>query len=148
MLWLVLISWSKEGRKLSWPGWLGETPRWFARPKTVTHPSIDCGSQELNSRLSIRESNARATRLPSHMMQLWCQQKQLELKTFLLNINCTQVATSVHWHHPQRGRNGPICCCMTLLQRARYNAFSMGRKCVHGNLDLWPWHSISSTRGT
>jgi len=26
------------------------------------------------------------------------------------------------------------------LQRARYNAFSMGRKFVAGDHDLWPWH--------
>ena len=63
-LWLVLISRSAEDWRLSWPGWLGEilskqvglSPfikrlstdtvcawfklRWFARPKTVTHPSI------------------------------------------------------------------------------------------------------------
>jgi len=39
-LWLVLISRTAEGRKLSWPGWLGEILRWLARPKTVTHPSI------------------------------------------------------------------------------------------------------------
>jgi len=26
---------SPEGRRLSWPGWLGEILSWFARPKTV-----------------------------------------------------------------------------------------------------------------
>jgi len=35
-LWPVVISHPAEGRRLSWPEWLGETPRWFARPKTVT----------------------------------------------------------------------------------------------------------------
>jgi len=40
-LWLVLISRPAEGRRLSWPGWLGEIPRWFACPKTVTHPSTN-----------------------------------------------------------------------------------------------------------
>jgi len=37
-LWPVLISRPAEGRRLSWPRWLGEMPGWFARPKTVTHP--------------------------------------------------------------------------------------------------------------
>jgi len=40
-LWPVLISRSAEGRRLSWPGWLGEILSWFARPKTVTYPSIN-----------------------------------------------------------------------------------------------------------
>jgi len=35
-LWLVLVSRPAEGRRLSWPGWLGEILRWFARKKTVT----------------------------------------------------------------------------------------------------------------
>ena len=30
---------SPEGRRLSWPGWLGEILSWFARPKTVIRPS-------------------------------------------------------------------------------------------------------------
>jgi len=34
-LWLVLISHPAEGRRLSWPGWLGETLRWFACPIPV-----------------------------------------------------------------------------------------------------------------
>ena len=38
-LWLVLISRPAEGRRLSWHGWFGEILRWFARPKTITHPS-------------------------------------------------------------------------------------------------------------
>ena len=36
-LWPVLISPAAEGRRLSWPEWLGEIPRWFARTKTVTY---------------------------------------------------------------------------------------------------------------
>jgi len=28
-LWLVLISHPAEGRRLSWPWWLDEIPRWF-----------------------------------------------------------------------------------------------------------------------
>ena len=32
---LVLISCTTDGRRLSWPGWLGEILRWFA------HPSIN-----------------------------------------------------------------------------------------------------------
>ena len=38
-LWPVLIFRPAEGRRLSWPGWLGETLRWFGRWKTVAHPS-------------------------------------------------------------------------------------------------------------
>jgi len=33
-LWLVLISRPAEGRRLSWPGWLGDILRWFAQPST------------------------------------------------------------------------------------------------------------------
>jgi len=58
-LWPVLISLRDEGRRLSWLGWLGEILRWFARPKTVTHPSsISRCDRELNSRPSSRKSNA------------------------------------------------------------------------------------------
>jgi len=49
---LALISRPAEGRRLSWPRWLGEILRWFARPKTVTHPSICRGCRELNLRPS------------------------------------------------------------------------------------------------
>jgi len=38
-LWPVLISCPTEGRRLSWPGWIGVILRWFIRPKTVTHPA-------------------------------------------------------------------------------------------------------------
>ena len=64
-LWPVLISRPDEGRRLSWPRWIGEINllMWFApfppTPKTVTHPSISRGRgrPELNSRSSA-ESNA------------------------------------------------------------------------------------------
>jgi len=39
-LWLVLISCPTEDRRLSWPVRLGEILRWFAHPKTVTHPLL------------------------------------------------------------------------------------------------------------
>ena len=65
-LWLVLISRLAEGRRLSWPGWLVEIPRWFDRPKTVIHPSVCRGGRELNPRPSSRDSNALTTRLPSN----------------------------------------------------------------------------------
>jgi len=35
-LWQVLISRSAEGRRLSWPGWLGEILMRFAHPKMVS----------------------------------------------------------------------------------------------------------------
>ena len=44
-------------------GWLGKILQWFARPKTVTHPSISRGGRESNSWPSSRESNA-LTRIP------------------------------------------------------------------------------------
>ena len=53
-LWLVLISRRAEGRLQSWYGWLGEILRWFARPKTVTHPSICRGNRTRNHRVSSR----------------------------------------------------------------------------------------------
>jgi len=65
-LWLVLISRSAKGRRLSWPRWLGEI-LWFARPKTVTHYSIYLSGWELNPRPSSRESNALTTRLRIHL---------------------------------------------------------------------------------
>ena len=35
-VWPVLIFRPAKGRRLSWPGWLGEILRWFAHPTTVT----------------------------------------------------------------------------------------------------------------
>jgi len=61
-LWLVRIFRPTEGRRLSWPGWLGEIPRWFIRPKTVTHPR-GCGKS--NSRPLSRKCDA-LTRRQSH----------------------------------------------------------------------------------
>jgi len=37
-LWLVLISRPAEGRRLSWPGWLGEILRWFIRRRRSLIP--------------------------------------------------------------------------------------------------------------
>jgi len=59
----VLISRHAEGRRLSWPGWPGEIPRWFACQKTITHASSIRGGEESNSS---NESNALTTRLLSH----------------------------------------------------------------------------------
>jgi len=56
-LWPVLISRHAEGRRLSWPEWLGEILRWFARSKAVTHPSICRGGRKLSRQSSSRESN-------------------------------------------------------------------------------------------
>jgi len=39
-LWLVLTSRPAEGRRLSWPGWLGEILRFFAR-RRLTHPGTN-----------------------------------------------------------------------------------------------------------
>jgi len=66
----VLIFRPTEGRRLSWPGWLYEILRWFARPKTVTHPSTSRGGRESNSRPSSRKSNVLTTELTSHLVNL------------------------------------------------------------------------------
>ena len=55
-LWPILISRHGEGRRLSYSGWLGETLRWFAGPKTASHRSISRGGRESKSRPSIRNS--------------------------------------------------------------------------------------------
>ena len=65
-LWPVLISRPTEGRRLSWPEWLCEIQRWFARLKTVTHTSTNHNGQESDLRPSSRNSNAITTRPPSH----------------------------------------------------------------------------------
>ena len=52
-LWPVLISHPTEGRRLSSSGWLGEIPTWFARLKTVTHPSTSRGGRGSSSRPSL-----------------------------------------------------------------------------------------------
>jgi len=39
-LWLVLISRPAEGRRMSWPGWLGEILRWFARRRRSPIPVL------------------------------------------------------------------------------------------------------------
>jgi len=46
----LLISRLSAARRLSWPRWLGEILRWFARPKAATRPSISRGGRESNSR--------------------------------------------------------------------------------------------------
>ena len=38
-LWLVLVSFPTEGRRLSWPGWLGEILRWFIRQRRPPIPA-------------------------------------------------------------------------------------------------------------
>jgi len=65
-VWLVLISHTTEGRRLSWRGWFDEILRWFARPKTVIHPSTSHGGWESNSQPSSRKSSTLTTRLLSH----------------------------------------------------------------------------------
>jgi len=66
---------------------------------------------------------------------------------------CTAVTPSP----PRRRRNGVVFCCMTLFaaygarltmhcQRGWLSSFSFFF--VPGDLDLWPWHSNSSERGT
>ena len=44
-LWPVLITRPAEGRRLSWPRWLGEIRRWFAGSKTLTHPGVSRGGR-------------------------------------------------------------------------------------------------------
>jgi len=39
-LWLVLISRPAEGRRLSWPGWVGEILRWFIRQRRSPIPVL------------------------------------------------------------------------------------------------------------
>ena len=78
---------------------------------------------------------------------IWYLEKiKLELKIFYQTQ--TTLSHTVHSHHPRQQQNGPICCCRCYLQRLCYSAFSMGRKFVPGDLDLWPWPSNSSKRGT
>jgi len=57
---LVFISRPTEGRRLSWPGWLGEILRWFIRPKTIAHRR---GGGESKSRPLSRKSDAITRRL-------------------------------------------------------------------------------------
>ena len=78
---LVLISRLAGGRRLSWPRWLGEILRWFARPKTVTHPSISRGGRESNPRPSNGESNALTTRPRSRVVLT-----SLEADTYLQQV--------------------------------------------------------------
>jgi len=66
--WPVLSSCPAEGRRPSWPGWLGEILRWFGHPKMVTNSSTSGGSWESNLRASSRESSA-LTRRPSHFYE-------------------------------------------------------------------------------
>ena len=49
-LWLVLISRPAEGRRLSWPRWLGEILRWSVYlSKTVSHPSTNQAQRRVTS---------------------------------------------------------------------------------------------------
>jgi len=64
-LWLVLIFRPREGRRLSWPGWMLHTKsELVCRPKTVTHPSTNRPivlRLESNSRPLSRKSDALTT---------------------------------------------------------------------------------------
>jgi len=64
---LLLISRPAECRRMSWPGWFGEILRWFARPKTGTHPSNSRGCRQSNWWPSNREFKALTIRLPSRL---------------------------------------------------------------------------------
>ena len=59
---------SAEGRRLSWPGWLGDKLRWLARPKTVTHPvlAVAAGNRTLDVRVASPTPCKLTTRLPIH----------------------------------------------------------------------------------
>jgi len=82
--------------------------------------------------------------------------QKLEPKDVLPNINRIQLSS--HFTHavcaltssPPPGSNGMVLSATEwrYLQRAHYNAFSVWRKFVPGDLDLWPWHSNSSEWGT
>jgi len=50
--------------------WLGEILTWFARPKTITHPSTNRCGRESNSRPSTRKSSVIASGPPSHRVSL------------------------------------------------------------------------------
>jgi len=82
-------------------------------------------------------------------------QLQVTSKDILPNIDRQQAAVSVHVRHPvSSGCDGmvPSAAGCRHLQRSAYatpyNALSMGRKTPCVDLDLWPWHSNSSERGT
>jgi len=91
-LWLLLISRPAEGRRLSWLGWLDEILRWFARPKTVTHPSTSRGGRESNLQPSSRESNALTTRPPNHRVPVIVFLVKLNLQNYTVNhiIQCNR----------------------------------------------------------
>jgi len=58
---------------------------WFARPKTVTHPSISRGGRELNSRPSSRESNALTTRPAVHPVSaIFCEKDSKNTTTTMM----------------------------------------------------------------
>ena len=65
-LWLVLISRPApaEGRRLSWRMWFGEILRWFARPKTISHPSTNRARRRVTSLIRQRCNYRYATPPP------------------------------------------------------------------------------------
>jgi len=48
------------------------------------------------------------------------------------NTDDTLSALSVHSHHPQQRRNGPVCCCMTLFS-------SSALQCNFNEEEIRPW---------
>jgi len=71
--WPVLNSRPDEGRRLSWPWWLGEILRWFFHPKMVTHSSTSGGSRESNLwiRLDGRATLTKLYLLPYFTCGIW-----------------------------------------------------------------------------
>jgi len=85
-LWRVLISNPTEGRRLSWPGWLGEILRWLPRQKTVAHPSTSCSGRESNLLPSNCKPNTPTTGLPSHVGSIYTPSTILACQVACVNL--------------------------------------------------------------
>jgi len=79
-------------------GWLGEILRWFARPKTVTHPSISSGDRESKSRPSSRESNAVTTRPAVHPVSaIFCEKDSKNTTKTMMMMMGVRLRESCKW---------------------------------------------------
>ena len=89
VVWPVLTSRPSEGRKTHLAWMAGYIPRWYARPKTVTHPSTNRARRRVTSLI-------RPTMLPLRQTAKACEISNLWQRSFRLFISyCLNTHTHI-----------------------------------------------------
>jgi len=103
-----------------------------------------------------RKLTASQLNLPQETKQKKTKTKKLELKMFYKTQTAHRLSSACTPVTPRLRRNGAICCWMMslavygehLTMHCQLGWCSSFPVFVPGDLDLWPWHSNSSERGT